>query len=182
MLAVVLSTLRAIPFWIYIVAACLAWGAYQRHLAASSADKLYQAQVEAAAERERAMQATLVETNRRLAAQAAIAKEADEHKAVADLNAAASLRAANKLREQLATIRAARSSSSNPASAPAGQADQLSDLLGTCADRYRDVASATDRAIIAGRACERAYEALVPQPAGEMRPHTTEGAQSGNSN
>src|SRR5574337_165120 len=99
MLAVVLSTLRAVPFWIYIVAACLAWGAYQRHLAASSADKLYQAQVEAAAEREQATQAALVETNRRLAAQAAIVRDADERKAIADLDDAASIRAGDILRE-----------------------------------------------------------------------------------
>lgn len=181
MLAIVFSALRAIPFWIYIVAACLAWGAYQRFLAASSANKLHQAQIEAAAEREQATQAALVETNRRLAAQAAIARDADERKAIADLDAAASLRAADKLRKQLAAIRAS-VAASNPAAASASQTDRLAEVLGACADRYRDVATVADRAIISGRACERAYEALVPQPAGEMRPHTTEGAQSGNSN
>ncbi len=42
-----------------------------------------------------------------------------------------------------------------------GPADRLSDVLGECTARYRAVAFATDRAIIAGQWCSTDYEALI---------------------
>ena len=114
-----------------------------------------------AAEREQALQAAINETARRLAAQAQATKEADENLNRARSAAVGAAAAADRLRVRLAAIKAD-AGASNPAAAGASQTDRLADVLGQCADRYREVAAAADRAVIAGRACEASYNALIP--------------------
>lgn len=159
-LSPILAVLRAIPWWAYAIAACLAWGGFQRHRAVSAAKEYQQAQAEAAAEREQALQAAINETARRLAAQAQATKEADEQTARAVATAAGAIGAANRLRSQLAAIKAS-AAASHPTAAGAGQTGRLADVLAECVDRYRTVAAAADRAIIAGRTCERVHNSLT---------------------
>ena len=157
----ILSVLRAIPWWAYAIAACLAWGGWQRHRATSAAATYQQAQAEAAAEREQALRDSIAETERRLAAQAKATKDADEQAAKAKSSAAAAAGAAERMRQRLAAIKAD-SGASHPTVASAGTTDRLAEVLGECVDRYRAVAVAADRAVIAGRACEASYQALNP--------------------
>lgn len=160
-LSPILAVLRAIPWWAYVIAACIAWGGYQRWRANSAAQEYQQAQAEAAAEREQALQAAINETARRLAAQAQATKEADENLNRARSAAVGAAAAADRLRVRLAAIKTD-SWSSNPAAAGASQTDRLADAISECADRYRAVAAIADRSIISGRACEAVYDALIP--------------------
>jgi Protein of unknown function (DUF2514) len=156
-----LGIVRAIPLWVWALAAALAWGGWQKHRATSIAAEFAQAQQQAAAEREQALAATIAETARRLAAQQEATRRADTSLAKARGAAASAAVAADGLRSRLAAIKAD-AAASNPAATGAGQTDRLAELLGTCADRHRDVAAAADRAIIAGIACEQSYNALTP--------------------
>lgn len=160
-LSPILAVLRAIPWWAYVIAACIAWGGYQRWRANSAAQEYQQAQAEAAAEREQALQAAINETARRLAAQAQATKEADENLNRARSAAVGATAAADRLRVRLAAIKAD-AGASNPAAAGASQTDRLADAISECADRYRAVAAIADRSIISGRACEASYNALIP--------------------
>lgn len=157
----ILAVLRAIPWWAYVIAACLAWGGYQRWRANSAAKEYQQAQAEAAAEREQALQAAINETARRLAAQAQATKEADENLNRARSAAVGAAAAADRLRQRLAAVKAD-AGASHPAAAGTSQTDRLADAIGECADRYREVAGIADRAIVAGRTCEASYQALIP--------------------
>lgn len=160
-LSPILSVLRAIPWWFYVLAACLAWGGYQRHRANSAAKTYQRAQIEAAKATEAALAENIRETARRLAAQQKATQNAELKLAKARTDASAAGAAAQRLRDRLGAIRAAESSASNPAVAGAGTTDRLADILGECADRYREVAAAADRAVIAGRTCEAAYSSLT---------------------
>lgn len=162
---------RAVPIWAWVVLACLAWGGWQRHRAQAAGAELQRAQAHAAAEREQALQASITETGRRLAAQQEIAHAADQAASRARADAAAAADAAGRLRQRIAALQASAAAGHSPA-AGASPADRLAGALATCAERYRDVAAAADRAINAGRACERAYESLTP--AAGAPPATTE--------
>lgn len=160
----VLSILKAIPWWAYAIAACLAWGGYQRHRATSAA-KVYQAaQIEAARLTEAALIENVQETARRLAAQQKATQDAEIQTRKARTDAGAAAGAAERLRQQLVAVRAAGASASNPAASGASATDRLADLLGQCVDRYREVAAAADRAVIAGRTCEAGYKSLTNKP------------------
>lgn len=160
-LAPVLSFLRAIPFWVWLLAAAIAWGGYQRWRANSAAEVYQQAQIEAARKTEAALADNIRETARRLAAQQKATQDAELQTAKARADAGAAAGAAERLRQQLSALRAASAPAGDTAAAGAGTTDRLADVLGQCADRYRDVAAAADRAVIAGRACEAAYNALI---------------------
>ena len=160
-LSPILAVLRAIPWWAYVIAVCIAWGGYQRWRANSAAQEYQQAQAEAAAEREQALQDAINETARRLAAQAQATKEADENLNRARSAAVGATAAADRLRVRLSAIKAD-AGASNPAAAGASQTDRLADAISECADRYRAVAAIADRSIISGRACEAVYDALIP--------------------
>jgi hypothetical protein len=158
-LSPILSFVKLVPFWVWILAAVLGWGGWQKHQATANAAKMQAQQAEIAAETQKALQESIAETARRLSAQQEVARNAEEHAAIAKVDAANAAGAAAKLRARLSAI--ASSSASSGASAPAGRAsDGLSNLLADCADRYSSVAAAADRAIIAGTHCVGAYEAL----------------------
>jgi hypothetical protein len=84
---------------------------------------------------------------------------------------------------KLAAGKAAASSSQAASStAPVGSSpsERLAEVLGQCGERYSAVARAADDAIIAGRACERSYDALIkagtPEPM-QPGPNTSEPGQ-----
>lgn len=156
----VLSFLRLIPIWVYVIAACLAWGGYQRHRATSIAAEYQQAQAKAATEREKALALTVEETARRLSAQQEATNEAEKKSIKAVGDAAAARTAAARLRDKLATINASAGSASAPASG-ASASNRVADILNRCADEYTKVAGIADRAIISGLACEANYKALT---------------------
>jgi hypothetical protein len=157
----ILGLLRVVPWWAWALAAALAWGGWQKHRATSIAAEFALAQQQASAEREQALAASIAETSRRLTAQQEATRRADSSLLKARGAAASAAGAADSLRARLAAIQAD-AGASHPAAAGAGQTNRLAELLGECADRYRGVASAADRAIIAGQACEASYIALTP--------------------
>jgi hypothetical protein len=160
-LAPVMSFVRAIPFWVWLLAAAVAWGGYQRWRANSAAEVYQQAQIEAARKTEAALADNIRETARRLAAQQKATEDAELKASKARADAGAAAGAAVRLRQRLDDLRAASAPAGDTAAAGAGATDRLADLLGQCADRYREVASSADRAIVAGHACEASYQALI---------------------
>jgi hypothetical protein len=157
----VVSFLRAIPWWAYALAACLAWGGYQRYRAVSAAKVYQQAQIEAAKATEAALAENIRETARRLAEQQKATQNAEFKLAKARTDAGAASAASGRLRERLIAIRSSEPRASDPASAGTSITDRLANVLGQCADRYREVAAIADRSIIAGRTCEASYAALI---------------------
>ena len=156
----ILGILRAIPWWAYLIAACLAWGGYQRWRATSTAKAFQQAQADAAAEREKALTESLVTYSNRVAAQRKAIDDAEQKSTKARADASAATAAAGKLRQRLVAIQAGASDPNSSATA-ASQAAGLADILSNCADRYRSVAEVADRSIIAGLACEASYQTLI---------------------
>jgi hypothetical protein len=157
-----LGLLKAVPIGAWVVAAVLGWGAFQKHRADAAGATLLRAQTEASQQREKALQDSLTETERRLTAQKEIVYEADRLTAKAITDAAAANTAVGRLQQRVAALQAA-ARAGHPAAAGSSPADRLGDALSACAGRYRDVAAAADRAVNAGRACERSYEALTPK-------------------
>jgi hypothetical protein len=155
----ILSFLKLIPIWVYIIVVCLGWGGYQRYRANSTAAEYQQAQAKAASEREKALALTIEETARRLSAQQEATNEAEKKSVKAVGDAAAARTAAARLRDKLASIDASGGFASAPAPS-ASQASRVADILNRCADEYTKVAGIADRAIIAGLACEANYKAL----------------------
>lgn len=158
----VLTFARAIPWWAWVLAVALAWGGWQRHKAQSVAAEYQRAQASAAAEREAALQASISETARRLAAQQRIATDAKAQTAKARASAAAAGDAVQQLRERLA--QSASPGPDNPAPASRGETAALARVLGICAERYQSLAGIADAAIVAGKACEQSYDALTRAP------------------
>jgi hypothetical protein len=159
-LAPVMSVLRAVPWWAYALAACLAWGGWQRHRANSAAATYQRAQIDAAKATEAALAENIRETARRLAEQQKATNDADAKLVKARSDAAGAAGAAERLRKQLLAIRAASAPTGDPSATGPGSADRLAEILGECVERYRAVAAAADRAVIAGRTCEASYSAL----------------------
>lgn len=157
-----LAFAKAIPWWAWVLAVALAWGGWQRHKAQSVAAEYQRAQASAAAEREAALQSSITETARRLAAQQRIANDARAQTVKARASAAAAVDAVQQLRDRLAQSPGA--SPDNPAPANRGEAAALGRVLGICAGRYQELASIADAAITAGKACEQSYDALTRAP------------------
>lgn len=152
--------LRKVPVWVWVVAAALAWGAWQRHLAHSAADKLLTLQRQVAAAQEKALTESLEQYASRVLAQQKELTDANTKLADAQRSARSAADAAAGLRAHLALR-----SSASPNGAPTacdGKADLTSDLLGACAERYAGVAAEADRAILSGLLCERLYDSLRP--------------------
>lgn len=160
MISIALGIMRAVPLSAWAIVAALAWGGVQHHKATRAGAALLKLQQQTADLREKALHGALLETTRRLAAQqeAADAAETLARRARADADAAGA--AGQRLRAAAAA--AARAAACDPAAAASGPADRLADVLGQCVDRYRDVAAAADRAVIAGSECAARYDALKP--------------------
>ena len=116
---------------------------------------------DAAALRESALHAALIEQTRRLTAQEEAALHAAEQSRRARLDAAAAGRAADSLRGHVATL--AQQCAATPAGSAsgAGAGDVLADMLGRLEAAGRELAAEADRARAAGAACERSYDALI---------------------
>ncbi len=107
------------------------------------------------------------EEQRRIIEQTEIAYEAKRNADKANAAAVAADAAARELRARVAALVNASRSPGNPAATGAGTSAPdavavLADVLGRCDARERAVARFADAAHIAGLACERAYDALIP--------------------
>lgn len=111
--------------------------------------------------------AAQTETARRVAAQEGITHDAQVQAAVATADAASAAHARDALRVQLdayvSASRGPRDPGSAALSAPTGDPiGVLADVLGRADDRAGRLAVIADQSRVAGRACERAYDALTP--------------------
>ena len=157
----VLLVLRAVPLWAYALALVLAWGGFQKHRATVAAGVVAAQAQKAAQEREAALAASILERDRRLSAQVEVVNHANAEIDRVKADAGRTLSERDRLRARLAALQAGRPGAG--ASAPtASPTDSLPALLSQCADRYASVAAEADRAVVAGLACQRAYESLTP--------------------
>ncbi|SMG00320.1 DUF2514 family protein [Burkholderia singularis] len=110
-----------------------------------------------------AVTAARAEEQRRTAAQQEIAEDAAKQRDQARADAVAAASAADSLRKQVAVLVAStRHSASAAGSAPTDDAlDLLADVLGRADARAGDLAKIADERGIAGRQCERDYDALT---------------------
>ena len=156
-----LAELRLIGVLLLVAAIATAFGLFVRSERQQGA-ALVTAQYAAAAAS--ANEAARVEEQRRVAAQAEIANEAQRLSNHARDVSIAGVPASRKLRDD---FRAAGSScTGNPAvassSPPGVSADDLrADVLGELDQRASDLALAADLSRIAGQQCERSYDALT---------------------
>lgn len=157
----VLAILRGIPIWAYVLALVLGWGGFQKHRATVAAGVVAAQAQKAAQEREAALAASILERDRRLGAQVEIVNHANAEIDRVKIDAGRTLSERDRLRARLAALQARRPGAGASAST-ASPTDSLPDLLGQCADRYASVAAEADRSIVAGLACQRAYESLTP--------------------
>jgi len=140
------------------------------HLAAQHYETKLAAEHEAQAAAVAAAAASAAEeTNRRVSAQQEIAHEAQQQAQHAAADAADAARARDALRVQLdAFVRAHRGPADPTAaagSAPAGDPiGVLADVLSRADERAGVLADLADRRGVAGAACERAYDSLMPPP------------------
>jgi hypothetical protein len=115
----------------------------------------------------KAIDAARLEEQRRTAAQTEIANAATKDLEGARADAAAANDVSGRLRQRVAELLAAGRAAGNPAAASASSpADDpigmLADVLSQADQRAGILAEYADAARIAGQACERAYDALMP--------------------
>jgi chromosome segregation ATPase len=155
-----LAIVRGFHPLVWVIVAALAWGGYQKVRAEHHAAAREKAAAQAAIEREEALHASIATTQRRIAAQQEALRHAQTQTTVARAAAASASAAADRLQLRIAAVQA-RARSSDPAASGPSPADQLADALGRCAGAYRHLADTADRSVIAGRACEAAYDSLT---------------------
>lgn len=105
------------------------------------------------------------EEQRRTAEQRGIANAAAKERDQAQADARIAGAVAEQLRERVAQLASVARTACDPATSGGGSAagdplDVLTDVLGRADARAGELAEFADRARIAGRACERAYDAL----------------------
>ncbi|MBU9309853.1 DUF2514 family protein [Burkholderia multivorans] len=112
------------------------------------------------------------EIRRQLAAQQEIATDAAKERDQARHDAVAADGAADGLRKQVAALVAdVRRASASARSQAAGDAlDLLADLFGRANERARELAKIADDRGIAGRQCERSYDALIGATQSNLSP------------
>lgn len=162
-MTVVLSILRRVPVWVWVVLALLAWGGFQRHSAKAAERKASQLR-EAVVQREAAeAKAAADQRAAQLEAQRKVIDDATQRAAREAADAATARTALQRLRASLAA------GAANAASAPASASSQaagassavLAELLGQCGKRVLELGEYADAAAGAGAACERSYDALT---------------------
>lgn len=128
----------------------------------------------AAAQKEQleAVAAARAEEQRRTAAQSEIAKDANQQRTAALADAFAARAAAGSLQQRVDQLVAAARHPAATAGSPAagGALDLLADVLGRADERAGELAKIADERGIAGRQCERDYDALTVS-------HLTKGTQ-----
>ena len=165
LLSPVLSLAKGVPVLVWVIAAVLVWGGYQRHSANSAKDAALKQQAEIAVQNEKALQESIAETQRRVIAQTKVVQDAKVREKTRLDQSASAVRAGDGLRARISPW--GQSPPAGSSSAPSGsQTKRLADALVTCADQYRAVAEVADRAVARGLACEQAYGSLS-QPAKE---------------
>lgn len=114
-----------------------------------------------------AVAAAHAEEQRRTAAQSEIANDANQQRTAALADAFAARAAAGSLQQRVdQLVAAARHPAATPGSQAAGDAlDLLADVLGRADQRAGELAKIADDRGIAGRQCERDYDALSNQSA-----------------
>lgn len=147
-LAPVLSIARAVPVWVWVVVACLAWGGWQRHRATSATKAAAAAEQRAAVESATAQAEALArQTEQQWAANARSAADAY----TANLNRARA--GADAARSELDRLRTAVAGTASPASgsasspgaacSPDGTAAYRA-VIGECAGAVQALAAALD--------------------------------------
>lgn len=164
-LAPLLRLASAVPLWAWALAAALAWGGWQRHQVRAAAAELASQQAQAAHAREEGLRESIHETERRLAAQNQVSKDAQDQLDQARAAAGAAAAAAGRLRARVAAVQAG-ATADHPT--PAGHctaaqdaARMFAELFSSADDRAGLLAAEADAARVAGTACERAYDALT---------------------
>lgn len=140
--------LRLVPWWAWALAAFLAWGGWQRHVAtkatkaAAQAEQRATVEAMAAAAERRERQAEQTYTDNARSAADAYAQNLRAARVAADRTRDSH----DRLRDAIAASAAA--SCPGPASAAASATDgsaQLRQVLGSCAAALRDLAAAADQ-------------------------------------
>lgn len=160
-----LTLLRAVPLWVWALAAALLWGGWQHRRAEQAGAERLRLHSEAAKLREEALRGALVETTRRLAAQQEVANAAQRQAKQAAADAASASAAAGRLRAYADKL-AARAAACDPAAAGVGQAASapavvLADMLSRLEEAGRQLAAESDRRRAAGEECVGRYDALT---------------------
>lgn len=150
---------KAIPVWAWLLLAGLAWGGFQHYRARSAVAELHKQELSAAKEREKALQESVNESQRRLRAQNEAIRYANESTKLATADAVAANDAVARLRVSLNAVKA-RAASANTSAGGRSETERVANVLGSCAERYQYLASRIDAAIIAGQTCQRSYESL----------------------
>lgn len=156
-----LSVLSKVPPIVYVLLALGGWGAYQKHQATVKGEELREQQAKQAQAEAEGLKKSLEETSRRLEAQKGVTHRANQ-KATKALAAAASSASALERMSLAASAAALRANANNTSPARPSEADLLANALSRCGAEYQRVAAIADTAIVAGQACEEAYNSLTP--------------------
>lgn len=163
---VILPYLSKVPAWAWVVAALLAWGAWNGHRAKTIKADFEQAKVAAvAANAASAAEATNETLRRERGQKEALDAKAQELEREAAARAAA-VTAGRKLQLRLSALET-QACGADPAAAPGGPAASTPADLRAYVQRRLDeaadgIAGYAGGAAAAGRACERSYDALTP--------------------
>jgi hypothetical protein len=157
------ALLGRVPMLAWALAAALAWGAFQRHQAATEHAGKLKAVQELADLRLAAAQTTVTTLTRAIAGQQEAIHAAEEQTAAADRARLAVTAALAGLPERYrAAQRRSAAAATAGASAPAEAGPDLCpQLLSRAFDAAGRIAAAADRARVAGQACEASYDSAV---------------------
>ena len=158
-----LALLGIVPIWVWALIASVGWGTWEHQHAAAAKRDLAEYKLEAQAKFDQQRAADAAETARLL-------REKQENIDVATKETAANRAAADAARVALDRLRAryaagghagTGTATTTPGCAPATTANLVpADMLVRCGERVVGLAEFADASRTAGKACERAYDAL----------------------